>query len=243
MPDARPAAPASGPLRQASIFDWFGSGGTSDPEDGAENIRPVDRSVRTRAAVRDAAAGVVRIRGDRGLRQKVGSGWVAEPGLVVTNAHVVSGTSRVFVQRRGRGATLPARIVHYDPVQDLALLRVRGLRAPVLRRDDTPTPGQSGAVLGFPHDGPYRARSVRWGGETEVVFRGRTRRVDAMRGKFEPGNSGGPVVGADGRVISTTFAKKIHGTHGGYGVPNDVVAAALRAPERTVHPRSMPELR
>ena len=54
-----------------------------------------------------------------------GSGWVAGPGLVVTNAHVVAGEDDTTVTLRS-GGTLDASAVHYDPHDDLAILRVAG---------------------------------------------------------------------------------------------------------------------
>ena len=60
-----------------------------------------------------------------------GSGWVAGPGLVVTNAHVVAGEDDTTVTLRS-GETLDASAVHYEPRNDLAILRVAGLDLPAL---------------------------------------------------------------------------------------------------------------
>ena len=57
-----------------------------------------------------------------------GSGWVAAPGLVVTNAHVVAGEDDTTVNLED-GTQLDATAVHYDPRNDLALLAVEGLDA------------------------------------------------------------------------------------------------------------------
>jgi S1-C subfamily serine protease len=50
--------------------------------------------------------------------------------------------------------------------------------------------------------------------------------VMTIRGVIRSGNSGGPVVDEQGRVITTVFAQRV-GTDGGYGVPNGAVRAAL----------------
>jgi len=55
------------------------------------------------------------------------------------------------------------------------------------------------------------------------------REMTAFRGEVRSGNSGGPVVDRDGRVLTTVFgAEQRSGPPGGLGVPNDVAAEALR---------------
>ncbi len=84
--------------------------------------------------VRAASNSVVRVLGTACGLGVEGSGWVAGPGLVVTNAHVVAGETDTTVTPPGR-SSLDAMAVHYDPTNDLALLRVSGLnKAPLLVR-------------------------------------------------------------------------------------------------------------
>jgi S1-C subfamily serine protease len=53
------------------------------------------------------------------------------------------------------------------------------------------------------------------------------RSMTALRGLVRSGNSGGPMVDGDGRVVTTVFAATTRGPRGGYGVPNQVVRRAL----------------
>ena len=53
------------------------------------------------------------------------------------------------------------------------------------------------------------------------------RSVVGLRGRVQPGNSGGPVVDGRGRVVATVFAATVSGPRGGYGVPNATVRRAL----------------
>ena len=54
------------------------------------------------------------------------------------------------------------------------------------------------------------------------------RLLTPLRGLVRPGNSGGPLVGADGRVLTTIFASTVGGSRrGGYGVANRTVASIL----------------
>jgi S1-C subfamily serine protease len=183
--------------------------------------------------VRRASGSVVRVLGTACGLGVEGSGWVAAPGLVVTNAHVVAGETDTTVTPAGSDSALDATPVHYDPTNDLALLRVNGL-------DDTPLPfasevqsGTTGAVIGYPENGPLTITPARVGETGPVITQdsyGRgpvTRELTALRGEVHSGNSGGPLVDDAGGVMGTVFAATTQGKPGGYAVPNGVVAGAL----------------
>jgi S1-C subfamily serine protease/uncharacterized membrane protein required for colicin V production len=162
-----------------------------------------------------------------------GSGWVARPGLVVTNAHVVAGEDDTTVSLDG-GDELDATAVHYDTRNDLAILRVDGFEAPPLGLVDRPRKGTDGAVIGFPENGPLAftaARLGRTGTVTSEDSYGRgpvQRKMTPFRADVRSGNSGGPVVDLDGNVITTVFAASTGPGHAnGLGVPNAIVAKAL----------------
>lgn len=183
-----------------------------------------------------AGASVVRVLGDACGLSVEGSGWVAGPGLVITNAHVVAGQDDTVVQRRGTGFGLEARVIAFDANDDIALLRVSDLSVPALRlATDTPS-GTDAAVLGFPRNGPFAVRAARLGA-TRSVFaedaygnRPVRRSVLAFRGRVQPGNSGGPLVDPAGDVAGTVFASSESSEPAaGYAVPNAVVARVLSA--------------
>jgi S1-C subfamily serine protease len=182
------------------------------------------------AAARDS---VVKILGTACGVGVEGSGWVAAPGVVVTNAHVVAGQDDTTVLRRGEEPRLAAQAIHFDPRNDLAVLRVDGLDAPALEVAPQAESGTSAAILGFPLNGPYDVRPGRLGETREVVSqdaygRGPVRRsIVSLRGIVRSGNSGGPMVDGKGRVVTTIFAATVSGPRGGYGVPNELVRDAL----------------
>ena len=126
---------------------------------------------------------------------------------------------------------LDAQIVSFDKTNDVAVLRVAGLQAPPLKLGDAAS-GTPGGLLGYPGNGPYAETAVRIGRIVRIVGRDAygkfpvSRKVMTIRGVIRSGNSGGPVVDAQGRVITTVFAQRV-GTDGGYGVPNSAVRAAL----------------
>jgi S1-C subfamily serine protease len=192
-------------------------------------------------AVRAAARSVVRVLGTACGLSIEGSGWVAAPDEVVTNAHVVAGEQDTTIEIDGRPPGLPAQAIAFDPTDDVAVLHVGGLSLPSLRFAADTSAGRPGAVLGYPEDGPLRARPARIGA-TRRVFAddayGRgpvSRLLTPLRGVVRPGNSGGPLVDERGDVLTTVFASTAGGpTPGGYGVANSTVAGVLARAGRPV---------
>jgi len=196
----------------------------------AADVGPPDPSVLNAAGVNAAALSVVRVVGYACGLGVEGSGWVAGPGLVVTNAHVVAGIDAPKVDRND-GVLHTARVVSFDKVNDIAILRVGRLSArPLLLADAIEA--APGAALGYPGDGPYVETPVRIGRVAQIIGRDAyghfptPRRVTTIRGALHSGNSGGPIVDALGHVVTTVFARRTD-TDGGYGVPTDVVRAAI----------------
>jgi S1-C subfamily serine protease len=178
-----------------------------------------------------AGDSVVRVLGTACGLGVEGSGWVAGPGLVVTNAHVIAGEVDTTVTTR-EGASVNATPVYYNPENDLAVLSIEaGL--PALALATEPSSGTSGAVLGYPENGPYDESPVRLGETRETISedsygRGPVRRpITSLRGSVRGGNSGGPLVDSRGRVMGTVFAATTTGAPGGFAVPNEVVESAL----------------
>lgn len=195
------------------------------------------RAIASTPAVRRAARSVVRVIGTACGLGIEGSGWVAAPDEVLTNAHVVAGETDTRVEISGdQSAPLPVAVVLFDPRHDLAILRVPGLGLPFLRLAADPAAGVPGAILGYPLDGPFDAEPGRIGATAPVSTVDAyghgplTRLLTSVRGLIRPGNSGGPVIDASGQVLTTVFAASTTpGPPGGYGVANATVADALAA--------------
>jgi S1-C subfamily serine protease len=193
-------------------------------------VGPPDPGLPQSPGVEAARPSVLRVTGTACGLGIEGSGWVAAPSLVVTNAHVVAGMKDARVDR-GDGDFRDAAVVAFDAGDDIAVLRVDGLGAPPLRLVD-PVEGRAVAILGYPENGPFTATPGRIG-QTGVVLTddayGRgpiRRRVTTLRGVVRHGNSGGPAVDDQGRVQATIFAARI-GSASGYAVPSALVREAL----------------
>lgn len=231
LADLNQVLPPSGPILDAlARIDPLPS--VRGPE--AAVSAPTRRILANRA-IRLAHHSVVRVFGTACGLGVEGSGWVARPGVVVTNAHVVAGETDTAVQVGGVGSGLGTTVVAFDVHDDLAVLRVRGLSLRPLPLGVVARPGTSTAILGYPLDGPFDAEAGRIG-QTESVSTENAygvgpvqRTITALRGRVRPGNSGGPLVDAHGRVLATVFAALTGtGRPGGFAVPNALVRAQLR---------------
>jgi S1-C subfamily serine protease len=182
---------------------------------------PANASIVYEPGVTRARLATVRIHATACGSELEGSGWAAKPRVVVTAAHVVAGATRITAN--GYFA-VP---LYLDRTQDVAVLRVAGLRSTTLPLAAA-SPGTDVAILGFPDDGGLDVRPGVVGDTGDVLSDGSLRRVTALGGLIRHGNSGGPVVDATGHVLATVFAAHVGGTsEGGYGVPAGPVRTAL----------------
>ncbi|MBV8078846.1 MAG: MarP family serine protease [Actinobacteria bacterium] len=187
---------------------------------------PPDPNVLAEPAVRAAQPSVVKVTALACGLGVEGSGWVAEPHLVVTAAHVVAGARDIQVDGHA------ARAFAVDRTNDVAVLDVPGLDAKALPFAAA-QPGQAVAILGYPENGPFDARAGRIGTTERTLLNGRARVVTVFSGLVRHGNSGGPVVDGNGVVRTTVFASRV-GSTAGFGVPTSAVRNAVADARRPV---------
>ena len=188
---------------------------------------------------------VVRITGvaESCSRSLEGSGFAYQQGRVMTNAHVVAGVSGPQVQTR-EGRTFDAEVVLYDPDRDVAILAVPDLDVPSLRLDDSARPGDDGAVLGYPGNGPFHSAAARVRAEQRLqgpdIYGGRqvVRDVFSLYAKVRPGNSGGPLVSPEGTVTGVVFAASVEDKRTGYALTAEEVLGDARAGVQASEPVS-----
>jgi S1-C subfamily serine protease len=183
---------------------------------------------------REAGRSVVKILSTACGTGVQGSGWLVGPGLVVTNAHVVAGSEETRVASPA-GRIVSATLVYVDAANDVALLRARGLRVPLLELAEEQPSEDEVVLLGYPHDGPLTATAGTAGRPEKVLAPGafgdklRLRTVVPLSGSVERGDSGGPVINSVGEVVAMMFASSKEGG-AGFGVPTGEVRKALRSP-------------
>lgn len=185
--------------------------------------------------VREALGGVVKVvgRADSCAAQLEGSGAVVLPGRVLTNAHVVAGTSSLVVAPQG-GEPVRASVVYFDPDIDVAVLDAPGLEATQLAFAPEPAAqGDPAVVAGHPNGGGLstanaRVRSTNQLLGLDIYGRGEVlREVVAFRGQVQPGNSGGPLLSPAGDVLGLVFAASLTDRETGYALAPGELDAAL----------------
>jgi S1-C subfamily serine protease len=209
-------------------------------------IAPPDSQLAFGAGVARASASIVKITGAASAcnREQEGSGWVVAPERVVTNAHVVAGTTSERVQVRGVGQDYDARVVVFDPKRDLAVLSVPGLPAPSSTQGTNLKRSSGAVVAGFPLNGPYRLDSARV--RDVLMARGADiygspgvlRQVYSLYATVQPGNSGGPLLSPSGAVVGIVFARSLDDDKTGYAVTLAEARPVLDAASRSLTPVS-----
>lgn len=161
-----------------------------------------ERSTRLDAGLTSIAEHLRRITVQiRGRERGIGSGVIWHPdGVIITNAHVARGARATVALADGR--MLEAAVTVRDPELDLALLNVAatGLPAAVVNGSDTLRVGELVFAVGNPFgiNGALTAGIVHAVGPTDSADGRRWVQADI---RLAPGNSGGPLADARGRVI------------------------------------------
>ncbi|WP_106814338.1 MarP family serine protease [Microbacterium timonense] len=185
-----------------------------------------------------AAASVARVSGNAYAcgRGSSGTGFVIAEDRVVTNAHVVAGVDTPIVELPGVTAR-EGRVVYFDPVDDLAVIAVDDLGAAVLPFSPTLAAGDAAVVQGYPYGGPFTmvsagVQSVGTATVPDVYDRSwNPREIYALQATVRPGNSGGPLLTADGAVAGVVFARAENDEDLGYAMTMaELTPVAARAP-------------
>lgn len=177
---------------------------------------------------------VVKIRAIAPSCQKVleGSGFVLSPDRVMTNAHVVAGANNVTVEVSGN--PYDATVVSYDPTVDVAILAVPNLPPGPLAFASAPAKGGTDAlVLGYPGGGGFMATPARIREIIELsgpdIYRDATvnREVYTVRATVEQGNSGGPLIDMNGKVLGVVFGAAVDDNDTGFVLTAKEVSSQL----------------
>jgi S1-C subfamily serine protease len=179
-------------------------------------------------------ASVVKVHAIAPSCQKVleGSGFVLSPDRVMTNAHVVAGADTVTVAVNGN--PYDATVVAYDPSVDIAILAAPNLPAqPLAFADEPAKTGTDALVMGYPGGGDFQATPARVRETIQLsgpdIYRNATvtREVYTVRATVEQGNSGGPMIDLNGRVLGVVFGAAVDDNDTGFVLTAKEVSGQL----------------
>lgn len=194
-----------------------------EPEIAAEETEPIDREaalLKLRDTMRMVRSATIRIETDASLtdidgtiysRAGTGSGFIIdESGIAVTNNHVVTGgrSWKVYVGDSDRALT--ARVLGVSECSDLAVIDIEGDGYPALEwYEGDIYPGLPVYAAGYPLNDPEF--TLTWGVVSKAEADGQTNWA-SVEGVIEhdatlnPGNSGGPLITEEGRVVAVNYA-------------------------------------
>lgn len=186
--------------------------------------------------VKSTSGSVVKIEGVGCGQIQEGSGFLVAPGVVVTNAHVVAGIAHPFIlDGQGQHA---ATTVFFDPQLDIALLKAQGLTEPTLPvSTQTYYRDTEGVILGYPGGGPLTygpAGIMATFNATGRDIYGKgltTRLVYEIEAIVRPGNSGGPLIDTNGKVIGVVFSRSTTNPDVGFALASPAVDQEIVAHE------------
>ena len=164
----------------------------------------------------------------------LGSGFIVDPnGFIVTNRHVIKGADEIQVTLENK-KKYKARVVYADPKTDVAIIKIDGANFPFARLGDSHTLEVGDWVLAIGN--PLGLNQTVTAGI--VSAKGRSLGISDVRDFIQTdaainrGNSGGPLVNIDGRVVgmNTAIASGSGGNIGiGFAIPSSVLKGVISA--------------
>ncbi len=195
---------------------------------GSPLIAAEDKQVEQIAASVRKSVVVVTTPGRDGKRGGLGTGFVVGAGLIATNHHVI-GEGRAIGVETADGKKYDATAIHaFDRTLDLAIIRIdfKGLPVLPLGDSDKVKDGQALVAVGNPHGLKHSVVSGVLSGRRDID--GRAMLQLAM--PVEPGNSGGPVVDGDGKVVGVITLKSLVSENLGFAAGVNYLKPLLAKP-------------
>jgi putative serine protease PepD len=205
------------------------------------NARPISADLNARQIYDASKNAVTYIVADTAQGQATGSGFVvSKDGLIVTNDHVVDGASQVQVKIGTSDKAQPAQVIGADPSRDLALLKVDAANLPTLTLGDSSkvSVGDPTYAIGNPFGLDHTL--------TTGIVSALQRNLQAPDGAtisgaiqtdaaLNPGNSGGALLNADGKVIGVNSQIQTGSSNGaeagnvgiGFAIPSSTVKSFI----------------
>jgi serine protease Do len=170
----------------------------------------------------------------------IGTGFIVDPnGILITNQHVVSDTTASYTVVTMDGQEFDVVEIIRDSSNDIAVLKIDATNLPVLElgNSDEIMVGQTVIAIGNPLgrfagsvttgvvSGVNRSvtTSAGWFGNTTKVYEN----VIQTDAAVNPGNSGGPLINTEGKVIGVNFATSSNAENISFAIPVNIVKQKL----------------
>jgi S1-C subfamily serine protease len=168
----------------------------------------------------------------------IGAGFVVgQHGLIATNAHIVSKAGLLVVTYEGQRHRL--QLLFNDDELDLAIVRISAMDLkPLELRAEPVTVGETVIALGNPFGVGVTASRGIISAEPRAIGSRERLQTDAA---VNPGNSGGPLVDLQGRVVGIVNARTAVGQGVGFAIPAAALARALAHRSERPHRADVPD--
>lgn len=187
---------------------------------------PVPRLI-SQSVRRKAEEMVVRVRNVSCEGIATGSGFALDAHTLLTNRHVLAGASQLEVSTWD-GHDFEVSTAAVGALVDLGIASVDGTLPRAASAYAQPVTGEAITVVGFPLGGPLTFSPGRVVGFTDGSGLGIPGQVMRLTANVEPGNSGGPVLDAHGRVVGIVYAIEL-ATGYGLAIPLDTLRTLVTA--------------
>lgn len=171
----------------------------------------------------------------------IGTGFLVKDGYVFTNKHVVEASLTYKVVLNDGKTTFDVSEVNKDPLNDFAILKINtdGKELPYLDLGDSDSirVGQTVVAIG-------NALGELGNTASKGIISGIGRTIEAGSGlggsevldnviqtdaALNPGNSGGPLIDLDGKVIGINVARVVNGDNLGFSIPINSVKSVYES--------------
>src|SRR6185295_6538510 len=151
---------------------------------------------------------LITMSGRESTDNRLGTGFViSADGLIATNFHVIGESRPIAVQTSDGKKLAVTEVRAWDRNLDLAVLKVDGKDLPALELGDSTKLEQGAPMVALGN--PYGLKNSVVGGVISEVREMEGRRMLQLAMPVEPGNSGGPVLDGQGKVVGIVTLKSL----------------------------------
>ena len=202
--------------------------------DTESRVDPTALEVRAEGMERDIRQATLRVRQRSCFTVGSGSGFAITKHVLVTNRHVVEGADALQVSTWD-GRSFDVAISGIATADDLALVLVQGTLPQTLELHEPPARGDDVVAVGYPGGDELTFTTGRVIDHVDLRVFGEQAPSIRVSNEIRQGNSGGPLLDTEGRVVGVVYAIERSTGHG-LAVPIDALARAVASNDLFANP-------